>query len=219
MKVEDSVLRRKVTEELEWEPSVDASQIGVAVKNGIAPLAGTVLSYPEKTYAERAVRRVAGVKGVADELAIKLFGSDIRSDSDVAQAAVNSLILNASVPKDGVKVLVEDGWVSLDGEVEWQYQRLAAENTVRHLRGVVEITNRISIKPHLDATNVKSKIESAFARQAHLDANKIQVEALNSEVTLKGSARSMDEKFAAELAAWSAPGVTKVRNDVIVNAW
>jgi osmotically-inducible protein OsmY len=219
MKIEDSALRRKVTEELEWEPSVDASQIGVAVKDGIATLTGTVLSYPEKTNAERATRRVAGIKGVADELKIKLFGSDIRSDSDVAQAAVNGLRLNASVPRDDVKVLVGDGWVSLDGEVEWQYQRLAAENTVRNLRGVVGITNRISIKPHVDATNVKSKIESAFARQAHLDANKIQVEAVNSEVTLRGSARSIDEKLAAEAAAWSAPGVTKVRNDVLVNAW
>ena len=218
MKIEDSVLRRKVIEELEWEPSVDASQIGVAVKDGIVTLTGMVLSYPEKTNAERAMRRVAGVKGVADELKIKLFGTDVRSDFDIAQAAVNGLVFNASVPKDRVKVLVEDGWVSLDGEVEWQYQRTAAENTVKHLRGVVGITNRISIKPRLDATNVKSKIESAFARQAHLDANKIQVEALNSEVTLKGRARSIDEKLAAEIAAWSAPGVTKVRNEVIVTA-
>jgi osmotically-inducible protein OsmY len=128
-------------------------------------------------------------------------------------------MLNASVPKDRVKVLVEDGWVSLDGEVEWQYQRLAAESPLKHLRGVVGITNRISIKPRVDATNVKAKIESAFARQAHLDAKKIQVEALNSEVILKGSARSMDEKLAAEFAARSAPGVTKVRNDVLVGTW
>jgi osmotically-inducible protein OsmY len=219
MNIEDSALRRKVTEELEWEPSVDASKIGVAVTNGIVTLTGTVLSYPEKTHAEQAARRVAGVKGVADELAIKLFGSDIRTDSDIAQAAVGNLALNTSVPKDAVKVLVEDGWLSLDGEVEWQYQRLAAESAVKYLRGVVGITNRISIKPRVNATNVKSKIEGAFARQAHLDANKIQVETSNSEVTLKGSARSLDEKLAAELAAWSAPGVTKVRNDVIVNAW
>ena len=162
---------------------------------------------------------MAGVKGVADELQIKLFSLDKRSDSDLAQVAVNSLSSNSSVPKEAVKVLVEDGWLSLDGEVEWQYQKVAAENTVKHLRGVVGITNRISIKPRVDATNVKSKIESAFARQAHLDANKIRVEALNSEVTLKGSARTIDEKVAAEIAAWSAPGVTKVRNDVIVDAW
>lgn len=218
MRIEDAELRHKVIEELDWEPSVDASTIGVAVKDGIATLTGTVLSYPERNNAARAARRVVGVKGVADELQIKLFGTDQRDDSDIAKAAVNAIAVNAMVPKGTVKVLVEDSWVSLDGEVEWQYQRIAVENTVKYLRGVVGITNRIVLKPRVNAANVKSKIESAFARQANLDAKKIQVDASNSEVVLRGRARSMEERVAAEIAAWSAPGVTKVRNEVLVDA-
>jgi len=218
-KIEDSDLRRKVIEELDWEPSVDASQIGVAVKNGIVALSGTVLSYPERRIAERAASRVAGVKAVAADLEIKLFGTAARSDFDIAQSALTNLRFNASIPSDRIQVLVEMGWVTLDGEVEWQYQKTAAGYAVKYLLGVKGITNRIAIKPKLNPADVKSKIENAFARRAHLDANQIKVEAIDSKVILRGSVRSWEEKKQAETAAWSAPGVSTVQNEVVVSAW
>jgi osmotically-inducible protein OsmY len=218
-KIEDSDLRRKVIAELDWEPSVDASQIGVAVKDGIVTLTGTVLSYPERKNAEKAASRIAGVKAVAGDLEIKLFGTAARSDFDIAQSALSSLRFNASVPSDRIQVLVEMGWVTLDGEVEWQYQKTAAENALKYLLGVKGITNRIAIKPKLNPADVKEKIESAFARLAQLDANQIKVEAVDSKVILRGTVRSWDEKEQAETAAWSAPGVSKVQNDVVISVW
>jgi osmotically-inducible protein OsmY len=218
-KIEDSDLRRKVIAELDWEPSVDASQIGVAVKDGIVTLTGSVLSYPERKNAEKAASRIAGVKAVAGDLEIKLFGTAARSDFDIAQSALSSLRFNASVPSDRIQVLVEMGWVTLDGEVEWQYQKTAAENALKYLLGVKGITNRIAIKPKLNPADVKAKIESAFARLAQLDANQIKVEAVDSKVILRGTVRSWDEKEQAETAAWSAPGVSKVQNDVVISVW
>src|ERR1700687_5410098 len=193
-KIEDSDLRRKVIAELDWEPSVDASQIGVAVKDGIATLTGSVLSYPERKNAEKAASRIAGVKAVAGDLEIKLFGTAARSDFDIAQSALSSLRFNASVPSERIQVLVEMGWVTLDGEIEWQYQKTAAENALKYLLGVKGITNRIAIKPKLNPADVKAKIESAFARLAQLDANQIKVEAVDSKVILRGTVRSWDEK-------------------------
>lgn len=218
-KIEDTELRCKVIEELDWEPSIDASHIGVAVKDGVVTLTGTVMSYPERTNAEQAARRVAGVKAVAGDLEIKLFGTAARNDFDIAHSALSSLRFNSSVPYDGVKILVENGWITLDGKVEWQFQKLAAENTVKHQLGVKGITNRIEIKPKFNAADVKSKIQSAFARRAQLDANQVTVDALGSKVTLSGMVRSWQEKHQAEQAAWSAPGVSQVENDVVISAW
>ncbi len=217
--IKDSDLRLKVIDELDWESSVDASQIGVAVKDGIVTLTGTVLSYPDRRNAEKAAGRVAGVKAVAAELDIKLYGTAERGDFDIAQSALTSLRLNTCVPADQIHVLVEKGWVTLDGEVEWQYQASAAEDEVRYLLGVRGITNLIAIKPKLNPADIKSKIESAFARRAQLDANQIKVEVVDSTVTLRGTVRSWEEKKKAETAAWSAPGVSKVQNDVFVSAW
>jgi osmotically-inducible protein OsmY len=217
-KTEDSDLRLKVIEELDWEPSIDASQIGVAAKDGIVTLTGTVPSYPDRRNAEKAAARVSGVKAVAAELEIKLHGAAVRSDFDIAQSALTSLRLNTTVPAERIRVLVEKGWVTLDGEVEWQYQNWAAEDAVKHLLGVRGITSLITIKPKLNPADIKSKIESAFARRAQLDANQIKVEAFDSKVILRGCVCSWEEKEQAETAAWSAPGVSMVENNVVVNA-
>jgi osmotically-inducible protein OsmY len=217
IKIDDSELRRKVIAELDWDPSIDNSAIGVAVKDGVVTLSGSVMNYSQKKNAERAAKRVAGVKAVAEDLKIKLVGTAERSDADIAQSVLSGLRFNVDVPYERIQVMVENGWVTLDGEVEWQYQKTAAENSIRYLMGVKGFTNSIKIKPRVSTADVKAKIESAFARLAQLDANQIKVESTNSKVTLRGSVHSWDEWEQAEQAAWAAPGVSKVENYVIVN--
>jgi osmotically-inducible protein OsmY len=217
--IDDTELRRRVLAELDWEPMLDASAIGVAAKDGVVTLSGSVSSYAQKKNAERATKRVAGVKAVAEDLTIKLPGLAARGDADIAQSLVSALRFNVSVPADKIQVTVENGWVTLDGEVEWQYQKTTAENSIKYMMGVTGITNRIEVKPRINAGDVKSKIQSAFTRHAQLDANKIKVEATDSKVVLRGSVRSWRERQDAELAAWSAPGVSKVENDVVVDSW
>jgi len=216
-KIDDSEIRRKVIAELDWDPSIDSSAVGVAVKDGVVTLSGSIANYWQKKEAERVVKRVAGVKAVAEDLTIKLPGTATRSDVDIAQSVVSGLRFNVAVPRDRIQVTVEDGWVTLEGEVEWQYQKSAAENAIKHLMGVKGVTNSISIKPRVSAADVKAKIEGAFARRAQLDANQIRVESSDNKIILRGSVRSWDEKEQAEQAAWAAPGVTKVENNVIVN--
>ena len=216
-KMDDSEIRRKVTAELEWDPSIDATAIGVAVKDGVVTLSGSVVSYSQKKEAERITKRVPGVKAVAEDLTIKLPGGTERSDADIAQSVVSGLRFNVAVPHGCIQATVENGWVTLEGEVEWQYQKSAAENTIKYLMGVRGVSNSITIKPHVSAADVKSKIESAFARRAQLDANQIRVESTDGKVILRGSVHSWSEREQAEQAAWSAPGVSKVENNVIVN--
>jgi osmotically-inducible protein OsmY len=215
-KIDDSEIRRKVLAELDWDPSVDASAVGVAVKDGVVTLTGSIPNYWQKKEVERVVKRVTGVKAVAEDLTIKLPGTAARSDADIAQSVVSGLRFNVAVPPDRVQVMVENGWVTLEGEVEWQYQKSAAENAIKYLMGVKGVTNSISIKPRVSAADVKAKIESAFARRAQLDANQIRVESTDNKVILRGSVHSWDEKEQAEQAAWAAPGVTKVENNVMV---
>jgi osmotically-inducible protein OsmY len=218
-KIDDTELRRRVLEELDWEPSVDASAIGIAAKDGIVTLTGTVVNYAQKKNAERAAKRVAGVKAVAEDLVIKLPGAAERGDTDIAQSVLSNLRFNVSIPHDRIQVTVENGWVTLDGELEWQFQKTTAENAIKYTMGVKGITNRISVKPRVSVADVKTKIESAFARRAQLDANQIKVESIDNKVVLRGNVRSWQAKEQAEQAAWSAPGVSSVESKVVVAPW
>ncbi len=212
----DLELREDVLEELMVDPSIDAAQIAVTVKDGIVTLGGDVTSYVQMWAAERAVKRVAGVKGYAEEIQVKLPGFAARTDADIAKAAVNALDWNVSVPQDRVKVKVHDGGVTLEGAVDWHYQSQAAYEAVRHLTGVRWVTNQIVVKPPVSASEVKSKIESALARNALLNANGISVSVTNDEVTLKGRVRSWTEREEAERTAWSVPGVALVDDRLAV---
>ena len=206
----DSQLQQDVSAELMWDPSVHAARIGVEVKNGVVTLAGQVDSYAEKWNAERAAQRVAGVKAMATELKVHFTSLSQRTDADIAEAAENVLEWTSSLPAGAVQVMVEGGWVTLSGDVDWQYQRQAATDSVRYLMGVTGVSDQIGIKPSLTATAVKSDIEAALKRTAIADANEISVAVQGGDVTLSGTVYSWNERNTATNSAWGTPGVRNV---------
>jgi osmotically-inducible protein OsmY len=212
----DRDLQQHVQNALDWDPSIDAAEIGVSVENGVVTLRGDVKSYAQKATAERIALGVYGVKAVANDVAVRLGDGQKRTDTDIAQAAVSALRWNTMVPDEKITVTVSDGWVTLKGRVNWEYERAAAANAVRDLTGVRGVTNTISLEPHISARDVKSKIEAALTRSAEVDARRINVAVTDSKVILSGNVHSWFERDEARRAAWSAPGVKEIDDRIAV---
>jgi osmotically-inducible protein OsmY len=209
--MDDKQLRQNIIDELEFEPSVDAQDIGVAVSEGIVTLSGHVSSYAEKVAVQHAVQRVKGVRAIAQEIEVRYPGEKKTADDEIAKRALNILKWDAVIPGAAVRVTVQKGWVLLTGEVDWQFQKKAAEDAIRKLSGVTGVSNSITIKPRVSASDIKKKIEDALARNAHVEARAIRVNVSDgNKVRLEGAVDSWDDRDVVENAAWSVPGVQSV---------
>ncbi|MDB5962794.1 MAG: Ornithine aminotransferase [Massilia sp.] len=215
MKTDDEI-KRDVEAELRWDPDIDAKDIAVSAKGGVVTLTGFIPSYLQKFEAEHDVKRVQGVVGVANDLEVRLPGIDQRPDPDIARDAVEAMKMQMPYSHQNFKVIVRDGWITLEGETEWNYQKEKAEMSVRGVKGAKGVINSITVKPKVAAQEIKRQIEAAFLRSAEVDAKKIQVDATDGEVVLKGTVHSWFEREQAERAAWQAPGVKRVEDRLVI---
>jgi osmotically-inducible protein OsmY len=213
----DSDIRRDVEDELRWDPDIDATDIAVSVKNSVVFPAGFVRSFMQKYQAEADAKRVAGVTAVANDLEVRLPNIDETPDPQIARDAIARIKSELPYAWDNIRVVVKSGWLTLEGEVEWYYQRERAEEAVRRVRGIKGVTNSIEVKPRVASMEIRRKIEEALRRAAEIDASRVTVETRGSEVILRGTVRSWAERQEAERAAWWAPGVSKVDNRIIVS--
>ena len=213
--IDDKQIQQNVISELDWDPEVDSNEIGVAVEDGVVTLSGQVGSYWTKKAAEKAAKRVTGVRGIAQDIIVTYTGMK-RTDKDIADAAVHSIIWNTTIPDEAVTVKVENGWVVLDGEVDWNFQKKAAENAVERIKGVEGVSNLIVIKPKVTSSVVKSTIKQALERRAEVEASHIQIETEGSKVILRGKVKTWSERSEVQKAAWAAPGVTSVENYLVI---
>lgn len=210
----DIQIQKDVMDELKWQPFLNSSEIGVAVKNGIVTLSGMVDSYSKKLSAEQATKKVAGVKAIAEDIQIGVSPIYRKSDTEIAEAVYNALKWHAVVDEELIKIKVDDGIVTLEGEVEWEYQRNSATNAIQNLTGVRSVTSLIKVKPKISPTELERKITAAFQRNASIDAAKVHVNIVGNKVTLTGKVRSLAESEDAENVAWAAPGVLSVKNQL-----
>ena len=213
----DTDIQRDIVAELKWEPSLRDDDIAVSVRDGVVTLAGYVDSYADKWKAERVVARVKGVKAIANDLNVKLPSSSQRPDPDVARAALDALKWNISIPKDRIQVKVDNGWVTLEGDVDWYFQKEAAERAVRYLTGVKGVSNLITVRVRPTPSDIKEKVKEALRRGAEFDAEHITVEIQGNKAILRGTVRSYAEMRDAERAARNAPGITEVENKLTVD--
>ncbi len=206
----DMQIQKEVIEELKWQPLLNASEIGVAVKNGIVTLSGRVDNYGKKLIAEKAVKKVAGVKAVAEDIQVGISPALRKTDTEIAEAVLHALKWHSAIQEEKIRIKVEDGHVKLEGEVDWDFQRTSAKTAIENLTGVRSVLNLITVKPKAKPADIQQKISSAFHRSATIDAGRITAEVSGSKVTLFGKVRSIAEKEDAETAAWNAPGITQV---------
>ncbi|NTF82945.1 BON domain-containing protein [Rhizobium rhizogenes] len=214
--MDDITLRQLVIDELEFDPSINAANIGVTAENGVITLTGHVPTYAEKEAAERTTRRIKGVKAIAQDIEVRPAGTHKTADDEIAKRSVNTIAWHVTIPKDAVQVKVQNGWVTLNGRVEWQYQKTAAADAVRDLSGVVGVSNMIEVAPRASSADVKKRIEDAFRRDAEIEAKAININVADGKVTLQGKVKTWSERQAAEHAAWSAPGVRNVEDRLLV---